>query len=71
MTVIQNPADPKVQAIFLKSHLKLMALGMKNSRISKTEMLAKASAITGKKYGRSKIDDAVADLQLIIDGKAK
>lgn len=67
MTTIENPARPEVQAAFIKSHLKLMAIGMKNSRFSKTDMLAKASAITGKKYSTRKIGDAIADLQKIVD----
>lgn len=67
MTIIENPGRPEVQAAFLKSHLKMMAVGMTHSRISKTAMLAKASAITGKKYTSKKIGEAIADLQKIVD----
>lgn len=69
--IIENPGRPEVQAAFLKAHLKLMSLGMKNSRMSGTEMLVKASRITGNKYKRGQYVQAVADLQKIIDGEAQ
>ena len=71
MTVIDVPARPEDEAVFIKAHLKLMAAGMTNSRFTKTQMIAKASAITGKTYGRGKIDLAIADLQSIVDGAAR
>lgn len=69
--IIENPGRPEVQAAFLKSHLKLMKLGMKNSRISATEMLKKATSITGNKYKRGQFDQAIADLQSIISEAAQ
>ena len=54
-------------AIFLKGHLKLMSVGMKNSQISGSQMLAKATAITGTKYKRGQYGKAVDDLQTLID----
>ena len=71
MTTIENPARPEVQAAFIKSHLKLMRLGMKNSGITKTQMLAKAAAVTGKSYKVSQIDTAIADLQALVDAAKK
>lgn len=71
MTTIENPARPEVQAAFLKSHLKLMRVGMTNSRITKTQMLEKASAITGVRYTFKSIDKAIADLQQIVDAAMK
>lgn len=53
-------------AIFLKGHLKLMAVGMKNSQISGTQMLAKATALTGRKYKRGQYKLAVQDLETFI-----
>ena len=53
----------RLVAVTLKGHLKLMALGMKNSRISGRQMLDKATAITGKKYKRGQYDLAVQDLE--------
>lgn len=67
MTTITNPGESKVQAIFLKGHLKLLSLGMKNSRFTGRQMLDKAEAITGKTYKRGQYDVAVQDLQALID----
>lgn len=52
----------RVQAVFLKAHLKLMSVGLKNSQISGKQMLEKASAITGKKYKRGEYAVARKDL---------
>lgn len=68
MTMSTNPAENRVQAIFIKGHLKLIALGMKNSRISGTEMLKKAGAITGKTYKRGQYQQAINDLVSFING---
>lgn len=62
MTTITNPADPMVQAIFLKLHLKVMAAGLRNSKMSGTKMLAKASALTGRTYKRGQYQLAIDDL---------
>lgn len=66
MTTIHNPAAPTFQAILLKSHLKLFSLGMKNSRMSGKDILAKASAITHVEYKRGQYDLAIADLVAFI-----
>ena len=60
--MIENPGRPEIQATFLISHLKLMQLGMKNSRLSGTKMLELATNITGKKYKRGQYIQAIADL---------
>jgi len=68
MTMILNPSRPEIQAVFLKSHLKLVKLGMTRPRgTNKTKLLSKASAITGYNYKRGQYDAAIADLQVIID----
>jgi hypothetical protein len=62
MTTITNPADPLVQAKFLKIHLKLMAKGLKHSRMSGTTLLGKVSALTGRSYKRGQYQTAIDDL---------
>lgn len=54
-------------AIFLKGHLKLMSLGMKNTSFTTREIFIKAYAITGTAYKRGQYDRAVDDLQSLID----
>tara|TARA_R100000742_G_C4276188_1_gene97099 strand:- start:1161 stop:1370 length:210 start_codon:yes stop_codon:yes gene_type:complete len=60
--LIENPGRPEIQATFLISHLKLMQIGMKNSRLSGTKMLELATNITGNKYKRGQYIQAIADL---------
>ena len=43
----------RLQAVFLRGHLRCLAAGMKNSQLSRKDILAKASAITGKTYKNS------------------
>jgi hypothetical protein len=62
MTTITNPADPMVQAIFLRVHLGLLAKGLKNSQLSGIQILAAASALTGRKYKRGQYQRAIEDL---------
>jgi hypothetical protein len=62
MTLITNPADPMVQAKFLKIHLKMMAKGLKHSKMSGTTLLGKVSALTGRTYKRGQYQLAIDDL---------
>jgi hypothetical protein len=63
MLTITNPLDPKVQAIFLKAHLRLVSVGMSPPRgVRKGDLLKKATAITGKTYGRTDYKTAASDL---------
>lgn len=64
MTTIlpQEVGINRVQAVFLKAHLRLMSVGMKHSQISGKQMLEKASAITGKSYKRGQYDIARKDI---------
>ena len=62
MTLITNPADPMVQAKFLKIHLKIMAKGLKHSKMSGTTLLGKVSALTGRTYKRGQYQLAIDDL---------
>jgi hypothetical protein len=67
MTTITDTASAAIQATFLKGHLRLLAAGMKNSRLSGTEILAKAGKVTGRAYKRGQYAAAIADLQKVID----
>lgn len=62
MTLITNPADPMVQAKFLKIHLKMMAKGLRHSKMSGTTLLGKVSALTGRTYKRGQYQLAIDDL---------
>jgi len=60
--------DPRrFEAVMLRGHLKMLDAGMKNSRLSGTKILAKATEITGKKYKRGQYKAAIADLNTIIE----
>jgi hypothetical protein len=69
MTTITNPADARGQAIFLKLHLKMLASGLKNSQLSGTTILAKASALTGRTYKRGQYQTAIDDLNNITENQ--
>lgn len=68
MTTIHNPADPRIQAILLRGHLKLRRAGLKG-KISQTMLLAKASAITNLAYPNTAAgrDKAITDLTTFIE----
>lgn len=69
LIIIDEPADYRVQAIFLKGHLKLLKLGLRNSRLSQRAILAKTSAITCEKYSNSQagVELAIKHLEKIIN----
>ena len=60
--MIDNPTDLRVQATFLRFHVKLMAKGMSHSKLTRTRALELASQITGKTYKRGQHAIAAADL---------
>lgn len=60
--MIENPADLRVQATFLRFHVKCMAAGMSHSKLTRTRALELASQITGKTYKRGQHAIALADL---------
>ena len=62
MTIIENPAGARFQAILLKGHCKLMSKGMSHSKLSRTKVLQLAGQITGKTYKRGQHAIAAADL---------
>jgi hypothetical protein len=66
--IIDCKPDYRVIAIFLKAHLRGMAAGMKHSRMSGKDLLAKATLLTGKPYKRGQYDAAITDLDAIING---
>ena len=60
--------DPRrFGAVMLRGHLKMLDAGMKNSRLSGTKILAKATELTGKKYKRGQYKIAIADLNNLIE----
>ena len=68
MAPIHTLRDPKVQAIFLRAHLRLISVGMTPPRgMTKGDILRKAGNITGNAYKRGEYAQAVKDLTLFID----
>jgi hypothetical protein len=67
MTTITNPDRFEIQSLFLKQHLKLQMLGMKHSKLNKTQLLQKCSAITGKKYSNRNLQPAYDDMCAIVE----
>jgi len=53
-------------AVMLRGHLKMLAAGMKNSRLSGKAILNKASELTGSKYKRGQYQLAIDDLNNLI-----
>ena len=60
--MIENPANPRMLALFIRAHVKCMAAGMSHSKLSRTRALELASQITGKTYKRGQHAIAAADL---------
>lgn len=56
----------KFGLIVLRGHLKLLAVGLKNSRFSGTEILAKVTAITGTSYKRGQYRLAIEEINRLI-----
>lgn len=68
MTMITDTLSNRLQAIFLKGHLRLLAVGLQPPRgVAKGVILKKASLITGKVYKRTAYLDAANDLQEYLD----
>lgn len=64
---ITDTSSPLVQAIFLKAHCRLLAVGMNPPRgLTKREVLDKVSKITGNKYRRGDYGKAADDLHVFI-----
>ena len=60
--MIDNPANPRMLALFIRAHVKCMAAGMNHSKLTRTRALELASQITGKAYKRGQHAIAAADL---------
>jgi hypothetical protein len=54
-------------AVLLRGHVKMLAAGMRNSRMSGKALLAKVSELTGNTYKRGQYDAALADLNQLIE----
>jgi hypothetical protein len=62
-----NLFDPITKAILIRGHLILHQQGMRHSRLTRRQLLNKATVLTGKFYENSRkgTAKAVADLSLI------
>ena len=65
--MIDNPANPRMLALFIRAHVKCMAAGMNHSKLTRTRALELASQITGKTYKRGQHAIAAADLDAWIE----
>ena len=54
MATKTDPTSNRVQAVFLKAHIKMLCMGMKNSQLSQRQILSKITALTGNPYPNSK-----------------
>ena len=55
-----------ITAVFLRAHLRLLLRGLKNSRMSGTDVLARATRVTGNAYKRGQYGAALDDLNAVI-----
>jgi len=67
MSTIDNPTEnPRIAAVFLRAHLRMLAAGMRNSQLSGSTILRKATAVTGNTYKRGQYAQAIDDLNAIL-----
>jgi len=70
MATLHTLRDNRVQAIFLRAHLRLISVGMTPPRgMTKGDILRKAGSVTGTAYKRGEYAKAVADLTAFIGPK--
>ena len=68
MTITTGPKCDGFQAAIIKSHLKLMKIGMKASKgFTQKKLMKLAGNITNKTYKRGLFDEAIYDLQGVVD----
>lgn len=64
--MIEEPAGTHAQLIFLRMHLRALLVGMKNSRLSQTEILAKVQVQLKReapfKNSKRGVSDAIAEI---------
>lgn len=65
---IDNPLEnPRFMAATCRAHLRMIASGMNPPRgVRKGDVLATASRLTGKPYGRAAYKEAIADLTEVL-----
>lgn len=68
MTTITTPANPAVQATFLRAHCRLFAIGMKHSRVSATDLRRYVETNTGKRFKRGDWNSMIDALNEVIRG---
>ena len=65
---ITDPASPRVQAVFTRAHLRMVALGgQPRAPLTRASLLNKASNITGIPYKRGEYKAAVDDLTAFLE----
>lgn len=67
LTLTNPGASNRFAAVMLRGHLRMLDAGMRNSRMSGTAILRKASEVTGNRYKRGQYQAAIADLTAIIN----
>lgn len=65
---ITDPASPRVQAVFIRAHLRAVAAGMRpRAPMTRGGLLDLASSYTGKGYKLGQYQEAIADLTTFLD----
>lgn len=69
---ITDPASPHVQAVFIRAHLRMVAVGgQPRAPLTRGGLLNKAANLTGKPYGRGEYKAAIADLTALLESLDK
>jgi hypothetical protein len=66
--VITDPASPRVQAVFLRAHVRMFKAGMTHSKLTATRLRELVTKQTGMTYKRGQWDAMLVDLNQIING---
>jgi hypothetical protein len=65
-TVISDPGHPRIQAVFLRAHVRMRKAGMKHSKITAEQLRHKVQAVTGDTYKSGDWDRMLQGLNAII-----
>lgn len=67
-TIIPSEVVPdRLQAVFIRGHLRCFSVGLKNSRMSGTQLLKLTSRITGRTYKRGQYKAALDDINKFLE----
>lgn len=67
MTTITNPRDASVQAVFIRAHARMRAVGMTARGTSATQLRNAASRVSGKTYKSGQWQQIIDDMTAIIN----